>query len=117
GRVLESEVVETMAVTGGFLGLTALVELILAGAVLGSGAGSGAHVLLLLGTTAVTTLLVLRLYRRRHRWAAERLNLTNDLVERMVGHRTRLAQEARRDWNEGEDEALARYLGVSADLD
>jgi ATP-binding cassette subfamily B protein len=117
GRVLESEVVETTAVTGGFLGLTALVELVLAGAVLGAGAGSATHVLLLLATTAAAALLLARAYRRRRRWTAERLDMTNDLVERMVGHRTRLAQQARRHWNEGEDEALERYLGVSADLD
>jgi ATP-binding cassette subfamily B protein len=117
GRVLESEVVETTAVTGGFLGLTALVELVLAGAVLGAGAGSATHVLLPVATAAATALLLVRAYRRRRRWAAQRLDMTNDLVERMVGHRTRLAQEARRHWNDGEDEALERYLGVSADLD
>src|SRR5262249_38628672 len=112
-----SELVETMAVTGGFLGLTALLELVLAGIVLGAGAGSGDHVLLLLGTMVATALLVLCFYRRRRRWTTERLDMTNDLVDRMVGHRTRLAQEARRHWNDGEDEALERYLGVSTDLD
>jgi ATP-binding cassette subfamily B protein len=117
GRVLESEVVETTAVTGGFLGLTALVELVFAGAVLGVGAGSAIHVLLLLATAVAAALLLARAYRRRRRWTAERLDMTNDLVESMVGHRTRLAQEARRHWNDGEDEALERYLGVSAGLD
>jgi ATP-binding cassette subfamily B protein len=117
GRVLESEVVETTAVTDGFLGLTAVVELVLAGAVLGAGAGSAAHVVLLLGTAAAAALLLARAYCRRRRWTAERLDLTNDLVERMVGHRTRLAQQARGHWNDGEDEALERYLGVSAALD
>ena len=43
--------------------------------------------------------------------------MTNDLVEGMVGHRTRLAQEARAHWNEGEDEALDRYYDVSRALD
>src|SRR5262249_55672452 len=39
------------------------------------------------------------------------------LVERLLGHRTRLAQEKRADWNAGEDEALEQYLGGSTKLD
>jgi ATP-binding cassette subfamily B protein len=74
-------------------------------------------VLLLLGTVGVTVLLGVRYYRRRRWWTNERLEMTNDLVERMLGHRTRLAQEARARWNEGEDQALERYLRASEDLD
>ena len=43
--------------------------------------------------------------------------MTHDLVERMVGHRTRLAQEPRERWHEGEDQAVERYLGLSAGMD
>jgi ATP-binding cassette subfamily B protein len=43
--------------------------------------------------------------------------MTNDLTERMVGHRTRLAQEAPQHWHDDEDEALARYLEVSEEMD
>jgi ATP-binding cassette subfamily B protein len=43
--------------------------------------------------------------------------MTNDLVEGMVGHRTRLAQEARGHGNEAEDQALERYLDSSRSLD
>jgi ATP-binding cassette subfamily B protein len=39
------------------------------------------------------------------------------LVERLVGHRTRLAQEMRERWHDGEDQALARYLERSAAMD
>jgi ATP-binding cassette subfamily B protein len=117
GRVIESEVVEATALEGGFLGLTAVIELALAGFVLGAGAGSWGLVLLLLGTVGVTALLGLRYYRRRRSWTNERLEMTNDLVERMLGHRTRLAQEARGRWNDGEDQALERYLRASEDLD
>lgn len=117
GRVIESEVIESMAITGGFLGLAALVELAMAGFVLGAGAGSGLHVLLLLAWAAGAGLLALRYYRRRRRWTEERLAMTNDLVERMVGHRTRLAQEARGLRNDGEDEALEHYLDTSRGLD
>src|SRR5262249_6635548 len=99
------------------LGLTALVELVLAGFVLGAGAGSWGHVALLLGLVAATGWLGLRCYRCRQRWTEDRLALTGDLVERMIGHRTRLAQEARAHWHDGEDQALERYLDVSRRLD
>jgi ATP-binding cassette subfamily B protein len=117
GRVLESEVVATLALTGGFLGLTAVVELVLAALVLGFGAGSTLHVLLLLGTLVATGLLTGVGARRRGRWTQERLDLTDDLIERMVGQRTRLAQQDRAGWHDGEDEALDRYLSTSARLD
>jgi ATP-binding cassette subfamily B protein len=117
GRTLEAGAVESAALTGGLLGLTAVIELTLAGFVLGAGGGSWGHVVLLLGTTVVASWLGLRYYRQQRRWTEERLELTHDLVERMVGHRTRLAQEARAHWNDGEDQSLDRYLGVSQGLD
>ena len=43
--------------------------------------------------------------------------MTHDLVERMVGHRTRLAQQAPERWHDGEDELLARYVAGSEALD
>jgi ATP-binding cassette, subfamily B, bacterial len=43
--------------------------------------------------------------------------MTHGLVERMVGHRTRLAQEPRERWHEGEDEQLSRYVARSEQLD
>jgi ATP-binding cassette subfamily B protein len=117
GRTLESGAVESAALTGGLLGLTAVIELILAGFVLGAGAGSWSHVGLLLGTAFAASWLGLRYYRQQRRWTGERLELTHDLVERMIGHRTRLAQEARAHRNDGEDQALERYLGASRSLD
>jgi ATP-binding cassette subfamily B protein len=117
GRVVESEVIELMALTGAFLGITAAVELILAGVILVAGAASWIHVILLLGAGLAALLLGLRYYQRRRQWTEERLQMTNDMVERMVGHRTRLAQELRERWNEGEDQALERYLGISGEVD
>jgi ATP-binding cassette subfamily B protein len=117
GRTMEADQVATLALTGGFVGLMALFELTLAGAVLGAGAGSGLHVGLMVGTVLVTVLLTWRYTRRRHASTEERLRLTNDLVERMFGHRTRLAQQSPERWHTGEDEALAHYLGSLTRLD
>jgi ATP-binding cassette subfamily B protein len=43
--------------------------------------------------------------------------MTYALVERMVGHRTRLAQESPDRWHVGEDQELAAYLAASRRLD
>jgi ATP-binding cassette subfamily B protein len=116
GRVLEAEAVEDLAIGGGLLGLVATVELVMALAVLAAGPGP-----LLSGLLALWILLTVisaREYvRRRRAWTQERLALTHDLVEKMVGHRTRLVQQAPESWHEGEADHLAAYgrLGDSMD--
>jgi len=45
------------------------------------------------------------------------MEITEDLVESMVGHRTRLIQEPRAEWHTEEDLALDRYLEVSRRAD
>ena len=43
--------------------------------------------------------------------------MTHTLVERLVGHRTRLAQEAPGTWHTAEDQELDAYLTLSRRLD
>ena len=117
GRVIESEAVEALALSGGILGLVAGLELSLAAVVLGAGAGGGYQALLLLGWLGLTGLIGWRYVRRRRHWTAARLELTHDLVEHMVGHRTRLAQETPAHWHDGEAQALARYLELARVMD
>ena len=117
GRVLESQAVESLALGGGFLALVAGVELIMAAVVLSKGAGGTLHVLLFLGWVALALLLTWWTFSYRQRWTEARLGLTQDLVERMVGHRTRLAQEPREHWHDGEDQALERYFALSRETD
>jgi ATP-binding cassette, subfamily B, bacterial len=117
GRVIESEAVESLALNGGFLMLLAGVELIMAATVLSTGVGGQLHTLLLLGWMALALLMSRRYFRHFHHWSEARLKITRDLVERMVGHRTRLAQEAREHWHDGEDQALEQYLARSIALD
>ena len=117
GRVLESQAVESLALSGGFLALVAGVELIMAAVVLGQGAGGTLHVFLFLGWVALALLLSWWSFSYRQRWTEARLGLTHDLVERMVGHRTRLAQEPREHWHDGEDQALERYFALSRETD
>lgn len=117
GRVMESEAVESLALSGGFLALVAAIEVVMAAAVLGAGAGGGLHVLLLAGWVALTMAAGWRYFQDDQRWTQARLDMTHDLVERMVGHRTRLAQQSSERWHDGEDQALEGYYGLSARMD
>jgi len=100
GRVIESEAVEFLALSGGFQALVSLIELILATAVLAAGAGGSAHAMLLVVWVGFSVLLAARFVRRTRLWSEARLEMTHDLVERLVGHRTRLVQEAPERWHE-----------------
>jgi ATP-binding cassette subfamily B protein len=117
GRVIESSAVEALALGGGFMALAAAIEMVMAVAVLAVGAGGALHALLFVCWVGAGLFLGRRYYRDRDGWTETRLAMTNDLVERMVGHRTRLAQQAREHWHEGEDETLAQYLSVSRSMD
>jgi ATP-binding cassette subfamily B protein len=117
GRVIESDALESLAMSGGFMAVLAAVELVAAAAVLSWSAGGWPLVALLAVWTAAMGVVCWAGYRRRARWTGTRLEMTGDLVERMVGHRTRLAQEARRDWHREEDAALDAYLGQSRAMD
>jgi ATP-binding cassette subfamily B protein len=117
GGVIEAEAVEALALNGGVLGLVASIELSMALVLFGTVPGGGFLVLLLLGWGGLTGLLGWRYMRQRQHWTAARLGLTHELVERMVGHRTRLAQEAPAHWHDGEDPALARYLELARGMD
>ena len=117
GRVIEAEAVESLALSGGLLGAVAGIELIMAAVVLLAGAGGLWQFGLLLAWLALTGWLGWGYFQRRRAWTENRLSMTHDLVERMVGHRTRLAQEGPQQWHRGEDEALAGYLAHSQGLD
>jgi ATP-binding cassette subfamily B protein len=117
GRVMESEALESSALGTGVSGVLASIELVVAGVVLSYGAGGVAHALLLGVWVLLTVLVSLRYYTCLRRWTRARLSMTQDMVEKIVGHRTRLAQERSSEWHTGEDRALADYFGLSKDLD
>ena len=116
-RVMDSQALESLALNGGFSVVVALLELVLAGAVLSLGAGGALHVLLLVGWLGLTAALLWRYYRRLRSWTLQRLDLTHDLVERMVGHRTRLAQEQPGRRDESDDQMMRAYHEGSRQLD
>ncbi|APR85662.1 Transport ATP-binding protein CydC [Minicystis rosea] len=117
GRVIESEAVESLSLSAGFDGILAILELLVSGVLLALGAGHGLSLAVLLVWIALTAGAFVSYLRRRRAWTEARVGMTHDLVERMVGHRTRLAQQPRDRWHDGEDEAAERYLGLSRSMD
>ncbi len=117
GRVMDSEAVELLAVGGGLGALLALIQLVIAASILAAGAGGWPHALLLLACAALATLIGWRYFHDGQAWLDTYRALTNDLVEAMVGHRTRLAQQDPARWHDEEDQALARYLKLTEQLD
>ncbi|MGD8940889.1 MAG: ATP-binding cassette domain-containing protein, partial [Gammaproteobacteria bacterium] len=117
GQVIESQALEALALNGGFTVLLAALELLFAGWVLALGAGGLLHVGLLLLWLIAAIVICWRYYQRLRRWTHMRLDMTHDLVERMVGHRTRLAQEAPERRHVDEDEMLDCFLSVAREFD
>jgi len=117
GRVLESEAVEALALSGGFLALVALIEIVVAMFVLAAGAGGLLQSALLFVWLLVASGIAWSYFQRNRSWTDVRLAMTHDLVESMAGHRTRLAQLPFDRWHDGEDEALEKYLKSSKAMD
>jgi ATP-binding cassette subfamily B protein len=116
-RVLESEAVEAMALSGGFSALISVIELLAALFVLSWGSAGSLLCLLLAAWILLTSYFGYDFYVRRKSWTAARLHMTHDLIERMIGHRTRMAQESHAHWHDGEDEQLEHYLQFSKNVD
>jgi ATP-binding cassette subfamily B protein len=110
GRVLESQWLELLAAGGGLNALLVGVVLFIATVPLFAGAGSWYHAVLLGLWTAFALVLTRLSYRRTCASINAYRDMTNDLVEQMVGHRTRLAQQDSARWHDEEDRALARYV-------
>ncbi len=116
-RVLEAEAVEGLATTGGVTAILAIVEVAFVLYVLASGAGGLAHAGLLFVWTLAMAFGATRLFEKRRTWTDARLESTRELVDRMRGHQTRLAQEHPSTWHDAEDGLLERYLDASRGMD
>jgi ATP-binding cassette, subfamily B, bacterial len=111
GQTLEAEAVETLALTGAAAGLLATIEIVVSAFVLGRLS------ILLFAWCGITLVLAFRFLTRYQRWTDTRMEMTNDLIESMIGHRTRLAQQPRENWHDSEDQALHRYFDNSHSVD
>lgn len=117
GRVIEIEELEALSLTGGFAGLFALIELVAATVVLAVGPG-GALSIAALAAVVVTGVVAARAYlAARDRATRRRGHLTHEVVEGIIGHRTRIAQASRAGWHDREDSLLADYVAANRAAD
>jgi ATP-binding cassette subfamily B protein len=121
GRVIESEAIEVLSLRGGLTALTAAVELVIAAFVIFEGASGGLELLLLTSWMAGCTWLAGLYFRHRRNWTADapesRLRLTHQLIEAMIGHRTRIVQQPQAQIHGAEDQSLESYENLSEKMD
>lgn len=117
GRTIESEAAEELSLQAGMLLVSHSVDLLLTFPILAAGAGGWLHATALLVWTAASLIVVGRYYRLRRRWTELRLDATHQLVEQMVGHQTRLAQEGSGERHLADDAALESYFHHSRGMD
>ncbi|MCP3141525.1 ATP-binding cassette domain-containing protein [Pyxidicoccus xibeiensis] len=113
GRTFESAGMEQMALAGSFTSLLAAVDMVLAGSVMMSGPAGWYGLVAVGGFCALMVALVARQAVLFRKWTEARVVMTHALIERMLGHRTRLAQEQPARWHEEEDQELAHYARAS----
>ncbi|MCB9759067.1 MAG: ABC transporter ATP-binding protein [Alphaproteobacteria bacterium] len=116
-RVQESQAIEDLVLSGGLGAVLAGVDLLAAGWVLSRAPGGGWLVALLAAVVAGLLVAAARLRRLQGASTDDRRRLTHLLVERMVGHRTRLAQAAPARWHDDEDDALEAWHRSTRALD
>ncbi len=116
-RVLESGRVEGAVFSAALGGVTALLDIAIAVAVLVNGAGGGIHGALLAIFFALALPTCVAYYRRLSAWTDERLSMTDQLVEGIVGHRTRMVEERPDNWHREEDAYLERYFAATIRFD
>ena len=116
-RVLESDSLESLSLTGGAAAVLSTVEMIAAVVVMALGAAAVITIAMFGAWLAVVCVVAWRYARRRKEWVLQRNRLTHELVEKMNGHRTRIAQQPPALWHEGEDRDLLRYLRTSESMD
>ena len=112
--------VDALEVTGlasGFSSIMAAIQLGGALFILFSQAEGSSQGILLLLWMAFILLLIRIDYQRMSDWMTHQQLMTADLVERMIGHRTRLIQEDPKYRHHTEDEILSSYSALSQKMD
>jgi ATP-binding cassette subfamily B protein len=116
-RVFDSEAIESVALESGFIGMLAIIELTIAASILTAGAAGSLHAIVLLVFILVIAFMCYRQFVLRNNMNELQLDMTHNLIEKMVGHRTRLAQQPPHQWHTQEDNELRDYISASAATD
>jgi ATP-binding cassette subfamily B protein len=115
--VMESGALESLGLSGSLSGLFAVIDLGVAAWLLSHAAHGGVLIAALLGCTLLLALCMQRYLQLRGQWTGQRMGITRGLIEAMLGHRTRLAQEPPAMRHEHEDRMLERYHASSCEID
>lgn len=112
-RVNESDALESLALGGGLSAIISVFQLGVAAAVMAQGVGGALSVAALVVWVGLLLMVGWFNYRSRKEYTDVYRTMTNGLVEKMIGHRTRLAQEAPAHRHDEEDSELELYLGLT----
>lgn len=115
-RVMDADVFEATTVTNLFLLLTAFIQGVSAVAIF-SAAGSWPLAMLLIVWVLLLAIASAVSMSGERQWYSDYRQLTRYLVEVMVGHRTRLAQQPIAQWATEEDQLMDHYLRRSHAMD
>ena len=99
--VIESELLESLGLDGAISGALADDRTRLRRCAIATGRKGCATTVMLVAWRLVSCGLVFRFYQRKSLATHHRLALTEDLVETMLGQRTRLAQSPKAQWHVG----------------
>ena len=116
-EVFESDAIDNLGATGGLATALALLDLLIAPLLLVWGSGAAIEIPILVASLAILCAMIVSNARLRLRWTRERARLTNQIVENMTAHRTRVVQQDPAEWHLDEDVALEEYQAISERLD
>lgn len=116
-HAIEAEVLEHSMLGGGSQTLLAFFELAVALFVLTLGAAPVLLPSMFVFWVALTLLSMYRYTFIVERWVKARTALTQNTIEKMNGHRTRIAQQPYSLWHADEDEQLRAYARISVPFD
>ena len=117
GAIVDSEAIESLALGGGLAAAVGLFELATGLAIAACGIAGRWHLTLAAVCGLMAFALGARVQKALRAWTTQRLALTHDLVERMVGQRTVVAQEPPELHHRQEDRALGAYTIAGRALD
>jgi ATP-binding cassette, subfamily B, bacterial len=117
GTVLEAEGLESLALNTGMASALTVFEAAIAFVVLCLGAAPVLQPILFAICIGAALFLASTYWRARLEVALARLTMMQSLLEKMVGHRTRLAQLARPEWHRKEDGELTAYMSLCVPMD
>jgi len=116
GRIMESEAFESMAFDGGFYFIIFIIKIIISLSLLIIGSGWLISTVLILWIILCLIACVIY-YHNTNEWVSHFRDMTNNMIERMVGYRTRIVQEKYQNWHDEEDIELNKYHQLSIKKD